>query len=71
MFNDKKELFYGIFIYIFSLIILWIAKPSLCFNEEGKVKNWGVGKNKTMYPIFIISLSISIISLFLMISINN
>ena len=71
MFEEKRELFYGIFIYIFSLIILWIAKPSMCFNKEGKIKQWGVGKDKTMYPIFIISLSISIISLFLLMCLNN
>lgn len=71
MFEEKKELFYGIFIYIFSLIILWIGKPSLCFNNKGKIKKWGIGEDKTMYPIFIISLSISIISLFFMICLNN
>lgn len=70
MFEDKKQLFYAIFVYIFSLIILWIGKPSMCF-KDGKIKQWGVGKDKTMYPVFIVSLSISIISLFFMLCLNN
>ena len=64
--GERQALTNSLMIYIFSLFALFIAKPSFCFNEDGKLKEWGIGNDKTMFPAFIVSMIISIISLFMM-----
>ena len=62
--GGKQALTNSLGVYIFSLFILFILKPSFGFNEEGKIREWGIGDEKTMFPIYIISMIVSIVSLF-------
>ena len=65
LFNgNRKALSYSLIIYIFSLFVLFNIKPSFSFNEEGEMKEWGIGDKKTMFPIYIVSIIVSILSLF-------
>ena len=64
--GQRQALTNSLMVYIFSLFVLFIVKPDCCFDEEQKLKEWGIGKNKTMFPVFVIAMIVSIISLFLM-----
>ena len=57
---------YSIVLYLIIAISIWIKKPDLLFNENGTVKEFGVGKNKTVfyYPILLVFLAIMIYILF-------
>lgn len=64
MLFNIRPLSYTLIVYLFSLYILFMLKPLLCFTKDNKMKSWGIGKNKTLFPIYIISMIISIILLF-------
>ena len=57
--QNKKPLFYTIFIYLFINIFLHFLKPDFCYNKNKKLK-WGVGDNKTLFPSLLFSLIFSI-----------
>lgn len=50
-----------IFMIIFTLIQIY--KPSIFYNQDGSIRNFGVGyKNKTILPIWLFSLLLGILS---------
>ncbi len=57
----EKNLINKILYFIFFSVIIFILKPSLIFNADGSLRNFGVGydpsKNKkTLFNIFTINL---------------
>ena len=62
--GERTALSYSLIIYAFILFILSNIKPSFAYKEDGKMKKWGIGEGKTMFPIYIISMIVSVISLF-------
>ena len=65
LFSDsKKPLIYAIIIYTISVILLYTFKPELCFTKNEKVKCWGIGNDKTMFPIYLLASGISVMTLF-------
>ena len=63
---ESSPLYYSITIYIVMNIILFTLKPKIFFSDVGVAKGWGVGEEKVLFPSFIISLILSIISFFVM-----
>ena len=53
----------SIIIYILIIITIYSFKPKLCFDEEGKMKKFGLGNNKTPFTFLTISIVIGIFSL--------
>ena len=50
-----------IFVILFGIIIM--LKPSFLYDKDGSIKEFGVGyKNKTILPIWLLSLILGIIS---------
>ena len=50
-----------IFIVIFMLVQLY--KPLFLYNEDGSIRNFGIGyKNKTIVPIWLFSIILGILS---------
>ena len=68
--GNRKELSYSLIIYIFSLFVLFSIKPSFAYNDKKEMKGWGIGEDKTIFPIYIISIIISILSLFFLTILN-
>jgi hypothetical protein len=62
MLSNKRPILISALIYILIIYILYEIKPEQLFIN-GKAKQFGVGKDKTLFPIYIISLIISIFSL--------
>ena len=58
---------YIIFAYLFLGIIIWIQKPKLIFDEQGNIRPFGVGKEKTIfyYPLLLIILACCIYFIFM------
>lgn len=48
---------------IFTIINLGIYyyKPEICFDSNGNFKDFGSGENKTIFPFWLITLSISLL----------
>ncbi len=50
-----------LFIIIFGSI--QFAKPSFLYNEDGSVREFGIGyKNKTIFPVWLLSIVLGILS---------
>ena len=50
-----------LFVFIFGLIVM--IKPSFLYNRNGSIREFGVGyRNKTILPIWLLSLILGIIS---------
>lgn len=66
MLDIDNYLKYTIITYLLSGIFIWIQKPSIMFDSNGKMKNFGVGPTKTIfyYPLILIILSILLFSIF-------
>ncbi len=50
-----------LFVFMFGLIVM--IKPAFLYNKDGSVREFGIGyKNKTILPIWLLSLILGIIS---------
>ena len=53
----------AIFIFLFLYTILVTVKPGLMFTKEGLIRDFGIGyKNKTVTPVWLITIIIAIFS---------
>lgn len=51
------------------MLLLATTKPSILFTEEGKIKEFGIGEDKTIYSVgvFVVTMCILIFYMFSMI----
>ena len=62
--NNHTLIAIVIFIITFSFLIC--LKPGFLFNKDGSIKNFGLGyKKKTVIPIWLVSIIISILAYYL------
>ena len=66
MFRNRRALSYSLILYALTLFVLFNVKPSFSFNEDGSMKEWGIGEEKTMFPVYVVAMLISIVGLFMM-----
>jgi hypothetical protein len=50
--NRKLQL--SIILYLVIVGILIFLNPNFFYNSDGKIKVFGIGKNKTMFPLWFI-----------------
>jgi len=61
--NNKTSVAILIFVILFGFINM--AKPAFMYNEDGSIKEFGVGfRKKTIIPVWLISIMLAIISYF-------
>tara|TARA_E500000178_G_C16919211_1_gene706374 strand:- start:865 stop:1110 length:246 start_codon:yes stop_codon:yes gene_type:complete len=54
-----------IIIYIILYSVVVILKPAFVYNDDGSLRNFGIGyKKKTVIPIWLVSICLAIISYF-------
>lgn len=61
----------SILIYILFILGIYSLKPKFCFDKQGKMKQFGIGKNKTPFTFLTISIVLGIFSLILSIIYND
>jgi len=53
----------AIFVYIIVFMIIQYTNPSFLYNEDGSLREFGVGYNsKTILPIWLVAIIIAILS---------
>jgi hypothetical protein len=69
MFGFLKNLFMSeiksaLFVYTILMIIILLAKPRFLFDEENKMKRFGLGngKNTTIFPLWIVCIILAVLS---------
>ena len=61
MFEIDRNLQMIIIIFIAILIFLYKKKPSMMFHSDGTVKHFGTGPKKTITPVWLVSLTITLL----------
>ena len=60
-----SPLLISILFYIFLMLSIFSFKPKFCFTQEGQMKKFGIGKNKTPFTFLSISIIMGLFSLIL------
>lgn len=53
---------YAILFYVLLVILLVLAKPSVMFERDGTIKQFGVGEDKTMFSVGVFSIVLAVVS---------
>lgn len=63
IFNDRFK--YALILYIGIIFVLVILKPKFLFKKNGEFKEFGTGKDKTVFPFWLIIFVAIIISYYI------
>jgi len=61
----SSRIFYAIILYISIMTLLFIKKPLLLFDQHGNIKTFGVGNNRTIYSVGVLTVVTAILSFYL------
>ena len=66
----NMRLVYAITFYLLLMALIYVSRPSFIFNKDGSRKNFGVGKNKTIYSLGVIVAIGAIMSYYIIVIID-
>ena len=57
---------YSLLFYVLIIMLVVVSRPRVVFDENGMVRQFGIGNNKTIFSlgVFVVALSISSFYLF-------
>ena len=61
----NTRIIYSILFYILLIILIIIAKPSLMFDEDGHLKTFGIGEEKTMFSLGVLTVILALLSFYI------
>ena len=61
----KNRIQLSILIYLIFIMVLLYAKPQFIYNEDGTLKKFGTGNDKTILPLWMIVLILAFISYYI------
>ena len=59
-----SRIVYSVILYTLIIILIYVSKPKLMFNENGSIKSYGIKKNETIYSLGVVSVILSVISFY-------
>lgn len=59
-----SRIVYSVILYTLIMILIYVSKPKLMFNENGSIKSYGIKKNETIYSLGVVSVILSVISFY-------
>jgi hypothetical protein len=71
MFNFDRNLVYAVGIYLLSCYGLYSLKHESMFDKSGNFKCFGLHKNETVFPFWLVTTIIGLFSYYLMIIRSN
>lgn len=60
----NSRVLYSVIFFILLLVLLFISKPSVMFDESGDIKQFGMGTEKTLFSFGIFTAVLAIISFY-------
>ena len=66
MFIFDETIISSVFIYLLSCYILFTVKHPRMFHDNGDFKTFGLNENQTMYPFWLITTIIGIVTYYLL-----
>jgi len=62
----------SILLFLFLFGIIQLMKPSFLYNSDGSIREFGIGyKNKTILPIWLLSIILGILCYLIILFYNN
>ena len=61
----KSRIFYSVFVYVLLMLLIFVKKPKMFFNENNNIKHFGTGKSETIYSLGVASFVIAVITFYL------
>lgn len=62
MFN--KRVVFSVMFFTLCMSVIIVVKPSALFDHHGKIKEFGVGSDKTIYPMGVVVVLLSTITFY-------
>jgi hypothetical protein len=63
IFNNRVK--YALVIYLLFILIVLLTKPKFMFKKNGEFKAFGTGRNKTVFPFWLLIFVAIVISYYL------
>lgn len=60
----NSRVIYSILFYLLLMILLSVAKPSLIYKSDGTIKEFGIGDDKTMFSLGVLTAVVAILSFY-------
>ena len=71
-FIQKNSILMSILLFLFLFGIIQLMKPSFLYNSDGSIREFGIGyKNKTILPIWLLSIILGILCYLMILFYNN
>lgn len=71
MIIKNKKLQLSLVLYLIVVGIIIFLNPDFFYTEEGKIKVFGMGKNKTMLPLWLVFFVIAVFCYYVSVIITN
>lgn len=62
--NISSRVIYSLLFYVLLMILVFVSKPSIMFDKTGSIKQFGIGDDKTMFSLGVITSVVAIISFY-------
>lgn len=63
MINNEIKL--TLALYLFCVTLILYVNPDIFFNDDEKLKEFGIGNDKTLYPLWLIFMLLGIFSFYI------
>jgi len=70
MFKIENSVTIAIILYLFLISLVVYYKPRIIFTQESRIKRFGTGKNKTIFPLWLVAIVLSILSYYMVLLIK-
>jgi len=61
----NSRIIYSVLFFTLLIILLFVSKPSVMFEDNGEFKNFGIGPEKTLFSFGIFTAVLAIISFYI------
>ena len=61
----NSRIIYSIIFYILAMMLIVLSKPSVVFEQNGALKTFGVGYDKTLFSFGVFSVVVAILSFYI------
>jgi hypothetical protein len=60
----SARIIYSILFYVLLIILIILAKPSVIFEKDGSLKQFGIGDDKTMFSLGVFTIVLAVLSFY-------
>jgi len=60
----NHRVLYSVAFYVLTIMLVFISKPRLIFDENEIIKPFGIGHNKTLFSFGVFTVSLALISFY-------